>query len=296
MTDYNSIQQKRNMIVGCFVVIGILVFILMISMFGELPLIVTKHKSFYIFAQFPSATGIQKNTPVRYCGYQIGKVFQVAPPDPLVHQETKQKINQVKVGLAIENQFEYKIPENSLVRVMQRSMGSSYIELIDVPDDPIGFINRNTAILQGGVGATHEFIPKEFQQKVENIADQISALVVSFNNIVGDEENRQNIKLALADFAKASRQADETLKSIQAFTGSAQNTMDDVSEELAESLKQLRITLAAVNEGEGSAAKLINDPALYDNLLDASQELQLTVAQLKHLAADAREKGIKISF
>lgn len=296
MTDYNTLQQKRNMVVGCFVVIGIVVFVLFVFLFGDAPLLVTKHKSFYVFAQFPNAPGIQKNTPIRYCGYQIGKVFKVSPPDRLVNLETKETINQIKVGLAIEKKFEYKIPENSLVRVMHRSMGSSYIEFLDVPESPVGFISKDTSTLQGDLGSTHEFIPKEFQQKVDHIADQISTLTESLNKIVGDEKNRRNFKLALDNFARAADQADVTLKSIKDFSDNAQNDMDDVSEQLNETLKQLRVTLAAVNDGKGTAGKLINDPALYDNLLDTSQELQLAVSQLKHLAADAREKGIKISF
>ena len=314
MTDYNSLQKKRNMVVGSFVVIGIIVFIWLIFIFGELPLFITKHKSFYIFAQFPNAPGIQKNTPIRYCGYQIGKVFKVDPPDRLVHLETGETINQVKIGLALETKYEHKIPDNSLVRVMKRSMGSSYIEIIDVPDKPTGFLNSGTTTLQGDIGSTHEFIPKEFQQKVDSIADQICTLATDLNKIVGDEENRRNVKLALANFVKATEQADETFKSIQAFSDrgqsamddtfqlmqdfsdKGQNAMDDVSEQLSETLKELRVTLTAINEGGGTAGKLINDPTLYDNLLNASQELQLAVAQLKHLAADAREKGIKIAF
>ena len=51
-----------------------------------------------------------------------------------------------------------------------------------------------------------------------------------------------------------------------------------------------------INEGEGSAAKVINDGRLYENLLDSSKELQMALEQLKILAADAREKGIKLKF
>ena len=296
MTDYNTLQKKRNIVVGCFVVIAVVIFILFVFMFGEAPFILTKHKSFYIFAQFPHAQGIQKNTPVQYCGYQIGKVFKVEPPDRLVHLETGETINQVKIGLAIDNKYEYKIPSNSHVMVMKRSMASSFIEFIDVGGKPDGFISKDTSTLQGDVGSTHEFIPKEFQQKVENIADKISTLATDLNKVVGDVENRQNFKLALSNFVKATGQADETLKSMKSFSESGMNVMDDVSEQLADTLAKMQITLDAINEGQGSAGKFVNDPKLYDNLVDASQELQLAVSQLKHMAADAREKGIKISF
>ena len=50
------------------------------------------------------------------------------------------------------------------------------------------------------------------------------------------------------------------------------------------------------SEGGGSAGKLLNDGRLYENLLDSSQELSLALEQLKELAAQAREKGIKIKW
>lgn len=296
MADFNTLQKRRNIVVGCFVVIGIVIFILFIFMFGEAPIMLTKHKSFYIFAQFPHAQGIQKNTPIMYCGYQIGKVFEVEPPDRLVHLDTGVTMNQVKIGLAIENKYEHKIPDNAHVMVMKRSMASSYIEFIDVNEKPTGFLTAHAPTLQGEVGSTHEFIPKEFQQKVENIADKISDLTTDLNKIVGDEDNRKNVKIALSNFVKATAQADDTLKSMKTFSDSGKHLMDDISEELTETLAKLQTTIDTINQGRGTAGKLVNDPALYDNLINASEELQLAVSQLKHIAADAREKGIKISF
>ena len=269
----------------------------MIFVFGELPLIVTKHRSFDVFVQFPNAPGIQKNTPVRYCGYQIGKVFSVEPPDRLVHLVTRKTMNQVKVGLAIENKFEYTIPINVDIYVMKRSMGSSYIELIDPAEELEGFITREIEkTFQGGTGSSTEFIPKEVQEKLKVLVERISTLAIDLHEIVGDGQNQKNIKLSLENFAAAADQVEETFKSIQTFSDTSQDTLSSVSAGLNDTLKQVRVTLSAINEGDGTAGKLVNDPGLYENLLEASKELQVTVEQMKLLIIESREKGIKIGF
>lgn len=297
MTDYNTLQKRRNMIVGGIVIIAILALMWMIFVFGELPLIVTKHRSFDVFVQFPNAPGIQKNTPVRYCGYQIGKVFSVEPPDRLVHLVTRKTMNQVKVGLAIENKFEYTIPINVDIYVMKRSMGSSYIELIDPAEELEGFITREIEkTFQGGTGSSTEFIPKEVQEKLKVLVERISTLAIDLHEIVGDGQNQKNIKLSLENFAAAADQVEETFKSIQTFSDTSQDTLSSVSAGLNDTLKQVRVTLSAINEGDGTAGKLVNDPGLYENLLEASKELQVTVEQMKLLIIESREKGIKIGF
>jgi phospholipid/cholesterol/gamma-HCH transport system substrate-binding protein len=297
MTDYNTLQKKRNMIVGSIVLIAILALICMIGAFGELPLIVTKHRSFDVFVQFPNAPGIQKNTPIRYCGYQIGKVFRVEPPKRLIHLDTGKAMNQVKVGLAIDNKFEHTIPSNVEIRVMKRSMGSSYVEFVNPAAEPTGFITREIKkTFQGGIGSSTEFIPKDVQEKLRVLVDNISTVAIDLHEIVGDRQNQKNIKSSLENFAIAASQAEETFKSIQTFSKTGQNAFSSVSEGLNDTLKQVRVTLNAINEGEGTVGKLVNDPGLYENLLESSKELQIAIEQLKLFLTESREKGLKIDF
>jgi hypothetical protein len=61
-------------------------------------------------------------------------------------------------------------------------------------------------------------------------------------------------------------------------------------------LQDFRDVLAKAQKGDDTAAKLLNDGRLYENLLDSSQELKMALEQLKKLAAEAREKGIKIKW
>lgn len=294
MADYQTLQRKRNIIVGGFVIIAICAFLWMVAIFGELPVAATKFRSFEIVVQFPAAYGIQEKTPVYYLGYPIGKVISVGAPQQVEAPDGK-KYHQIIAGLAIDNKYNF-IPSNVKIKVMRRSMGSSFVELFDpeVPADT--FLREGMGRIQGSVGSTNEFIPEKTQKKLEVLVVRISSLATSIDAIVGDKDNQQNIKETLANFTDVSQQAAMTLKSIRDFTNAGTNTLEETSESLNNTLKQINTLLAKVSEGNGSAAKLLNDGRLYENLLESSEELKMALEQLKILAAEARDKGIKIKL
>ena len=301
MTDYNTLQRKRNIIVGGFVLIAVAAMLWMVAIFGELPVAATSLRSFEVVVKFPSSTGIQGKTAVYYCGYQIGKVIAVEAPQLLVGPEGR-KIHQVRVGLAIEKRFK-TIPMNVNFKVMKRSMGSSFVELIDpdVPLDPEvvddAFLREGIATeFQGSVGSTNEFIPDKIQKKIETLVVKISSLAASVDQIVGDSENQENFKASLANLTTVSDEAAKALKSFKQFTDSGTDVMTETSESLNETLKEVNTFIKSINEGDGTVSKLLNDGRLYENILESSEELKQALEQLKKFAAEAQKKGLKIKL
>lgn len=54
--------------------------------------------------------------------------------------------------------------------------------------------------------------------------------------------------------------------------------------------------LEKVNNGQGTAAKLINDGRLYENLLENTQQLQVLLEEIRAFTAKARDKGVPIKI
>ncbi|MHC4570564.1 MAG: MlaD family protein [Planctomycetota bacterium] len=296
MSDYETTQRTRNIIVGIFVIAAMFALVWLIYKFGDLPVKASEFNSFEVFVQFPTAQGVQKNTPVRFCGYPIGRVTEVMRPERLQDLNTGLVYYQTKVVLRINKKYA-NIPSNVKVKLMTRGLGSSYIELtvdpttLSVPPrDP----NRpetkflvDKMLLQGSAGMTSEFFPEESQKKLDELADGLDAFINSANSILGDEENRENIKTTLANLTDASKQVAQTLKEFQEFFTAGTNT----SEELSKTLAELRLILEKVNNGQGTAAKIINDGRLYENLLENTQQMQVLLEELKALIAQYRKKG-----
>jgi len=139
VSDYETTQKRRNIIVGFFVIIGLCALVWLIFKFGDLPMFVTKLDSFEIYVQFPTASGVQRDTPVQFCGYQVGRVTEVMAPEIREEQENGRKTGreyyQTVVVMSINKKYE-TIPCNVKVKLMRRGLGSSYIEIEQCPDIP----------------------------------------------------------------------------------------------------------------------------------------------------------------
>lgn len=348
MSDYETTQKRRNLVVGVFVIVGICALVWLIFKFGDLPIIVTKLDSFDVNVQFPSAAGVQRDTPVRYCGYQIGRVINVMAPEERQDLNTGRVYPQTVVIMAIDKRYT-DIPSNVKVKLMTRGLGSSYIELKvdpnELPAPPLDPNNPQTKYLmnnmwlQGSTGSTSEFFPEESQKKLDELINGFGNFLKNANDIIGAKENKDNIAKILANVAKASEDAvqtieefrkladsgnstlknadakiDEVAKAIidtgnkfQDFATTANSTVKNVdekadnliaamvntSDELSKAASQLRMVLEKINNGEGTAAKFLNDGQFYENLIEDTEQLRVLLQELKLLIDKVHENGLR---
>jgi phospholipid/cholesterol/gamma-HCH transport system substrate-binding protein len=318
VSDYETTQKRRNMIVGVFVVVGLCALIWLIFKFGDLPTVVTKMGSFEVFVQFPTAPGVQTDTPVRFCGYQIGRVTKVVAPTIRRDMETGLEYYQTVVILSIDKRY-VNIPSNIEVKLMSRGLGSSYIELKQYPERPVAPLDPNRpetiylvdkVFLQGSTGITSEFFPEETQKKLEDMVEGLRVLIDNANDILGDRSNKENLRKTIANLTDASREAKLTIQEFRKFAVAGTTTLTsidnqaeelvvalvDTSEEIGKASSQMRQILEKINNGRGSAASLINDGRFYENLLEDAQQMQLLLEELKSFVAQARNKGVPIKL
>lgn len=315
MTDYETIQKRRNLLVGVFVLAGLAALIWLVFKFGDLPIKISEIHSFEVVVQFPTAKGVEKNTPVEFCGYQIGTVTGVMPPEKLQDPKTGLVYHQTRVILSIDKKY-VDIPSNVAVKLVTRSLASSIIELVVDPTLPAQPLDPNRPetkflvdgmLLQGSTGMTSEFFPAESQKKFEELIDSFNSLVKHANDILGDQSTKQNFKLILANLSEATKQATETLKQIQEFSAAGTTTLKnadagvnkvvialvDTTEQLSKTVSQSRILLEKISQGQGTASKLLNDGRLYESLFESTEQLQALLAELKSLVAQVKEKGLR---
>jgi phospholipid/cholesterol/gamma-HCH transport system substrate-binding protein len=329
VSDYESAQRRRDVIVGIFVVCGLTALGWMIFKFGDLPTAVTQLKSFQIYVQFPTAPGVQKDTPVRFCGYQIGRVTHVMSPE-IRRDDTGREYHQAVCILSINKRY-VDIPSNVEVKLMTRGLGSSYLELKVDPDklpapprDPNRPETRylvDGMHLQGSTGMTSEFFPEESQEKLNTLVEDIGAFIANANDIIGDQENKGNIKATLAHLSDATRNfslamekamemmADaektmaefrtlaatgtETIKSVDAKAERLVGALVSTSGEISTAISQLRLAMEKVNQGQGTAGRLITDARLYENLLESTEQLNVLLKDFKDLIDKISEKGLR---
>jgi phospholipid/cholesterol/gamma-HCH transport system substrate-binding protein len=309
VSDYETTERRRNIIVGIFVVGAICALLWLIFQFHDLPGAVTKMSSFPVYVQFPTAPGVQRDTPVQFCGYQIGRVTKVMAPAILRDLNSGLEYHQTKVVLSIDKKF-VNIPSNVDVKLMTRGLGSSYIELkldpanIPSPNDPNAYLAANT-VLQGSTGMTSEFFPEESQKKLEVLVDKLSTLAKNINDVVGDPNAKSDFKAILANMTNASKKATDMFEGFRKFSVTGTTTLKNfendadkfvsavvaTSEELGKTLAEMRVTLEKINSGQGTAGKLVNDGQLYESLVETSEQMRKVLEELKSFMANINEKG-----
>lgn len=350
MSDYETTQRRRNVVVGLFVILGLCALVWLIFKFGDMPGFVTKLDSFEVFVQFPTATGVQRDTPVRFCGYQIGRVTSVMAPEIREDIVNGLEYYQTVVVLSIDKRY-VTIPSNVVVKLMTRGLGSSYIELKQYPELPVIPLDPNRPEtkylvdkiwLQGSTGMTSEFFPEESQKKLDGLIEGLDNLITNANDIISDEISKDNVKKTLANFAKASEQARDTLEEFEKLAAAGTTTLNkadtrveeittafvdtsedirnlttagtstlksidersekliaalvDTSEQLSGAMTELRLVLEKVNNGQGSAAKLLNDGSFYENLLENTDQLKLLLEEMKEFVAKWKDKKIEVTL
>lgn len=312
MVDYDMLQKKRNIAVGIFVLIALASLVWLIFIFGDLPVVISKARSYEIYVQFPRAPGLQPNTPVQFCGYQIGRVVTVEPPAVFKDAETGKSYYQVRAVFAIQKKYR-DIPSNVKIVLMRRGLGSSYIEILHDPDKPVAEPkdpNRpetaflvNGMLMEGTTGTASEFFPEETQAKLDELVTSLNKLAKSADEIIGNKENQQNLRQTLANLREMSKEATDALRDFQTLSVSGKENLDRVSDslvntsdQLAEAARQMQLILEKANRGEGSAGKFINDARLYENLMDTTEELNSTLGQFKELMVKWKKDGIKLKL
>jgi phospholipid/cholesterol/gamma-HCH transport system substrate-binding protein len=306
--------------------LGLAAFVWLVFRFGDLPVSIAGLRSFRVYAQFASAPGVQRDTPVRFCGYQVGRITQVIPPRPLQGIENGKPAGpayyQTTVVMSIENPYK-DIPTQSQIKLMTRGFGSSYIEIVPPPPDPNSpfrtFLAEGSRV-QGSVGVTSELFPEQTQKKIETLADDLSRLVRHADQIVGDPNAQEDVRTILANLSESSKRtivvlerAEQTLSNAKeaieqyrqlalagkhTLAGADANlarvtvSLVQTTEEVGQAAAHMRQLIDKVGNGEGTLGRLVNDGRLYEDLLDTTQQLDVMIQEFTVILERLRAKGL----
>jgi phospholipid/cholesterol/gamma-HCH transport system substrate-binding protein len=112
---------------------------------------------------------------------------------------------------------------------------------------------------------------------------------------------------ALEAFAKEARAtaagAGRTFQAATATIEGAGKNVDKVAEQMAASARELSRLLATFNKvamkidsGKGTAGKLLNDPKLYNNLLDSTRQMTLLLKDFRDLIEFWKKRGVGVKL
>lgn len=245
------------------------------------------------YAYYDDVAGLQVSSRVYIRGVEVGNIGSI-----------DLSLERVKVAINVKREFADMIPENSVAVITSSGlMGGQQITIMQG--------DAKSLLADGGQmrAEVDAGLMGMLQQKAGSLIDGLEQTLSSLNGLLTD--NSQSVHDLLANLEGATSTLDDMLRSQRAniegavkdfkgFTGtlaanssridSMMGNLDDftselsqshVIEELQKTVESLNTVVAAVNNAEGSAGKLIYDDKLYDSLGEASANLSALLADLK---------------
>ncbi|MEM1209211.1 MAG: MlaD family protein [Planctomycetota bacterium] len=132
---------------------------------------------------------------------------------------------------------------------------------------------------------------------------EIKQAIAGINEYVNDDALREDVRATVTNakqltaagrdtMVKAQEAVDEIAESVQALEARYVAAADDLSA----AVTSARELLDQARKGDGTAGRLLNDPALYNNLTDAAERVNLVLKRLELLVEKWRDEGLEISF
>ncbi len=279
-----------------FIVLGgILLFILGFSYLKSNP-IFSSHRTYY--AVYDNVGGLATGTSVTINGFPVGKVLDIRFMD---------EKGKLLVTFSIESDFEFS--KNSKAELFDTGIiGGKAIQIIPAFDTKE--IAQSGDTLQSTIkpGLTELVTQKltPLQEKFENMLVSADSVLIDLNQIM-DESTKKNIQSSIAnlnatvsnfknaskslnDLVTANKQKlDNSLENVNTITENfaklsdtlAQANLGKTISELQKTVTNFNAVLKEMEEGKGTIGKLLKDDEMYDNLSDASRQLELLLKDMR---------------
>lgn len=248
-------------------------------------------KGYPLYAKFPWGAGLKQGQPVLLVGVNVGYVDEVD-----LHQD-----GILVTTLRIQN--DYKVPITSKAAVVPNGIfGDMAIAVTPSRPDPRSFKPDDTI----PVGPSTPGIA-ELTSKADSITRSVNAMTSALEHEMVAGGGIRDLRNTIAatnrmvnEFAavasEQSRQLTATMTSLRRATSaidpakvdstitnfrSASANLAAMSTDLKQTTSKLDAIIAKVDSGNGSAAKLLNDPGVYNDVRKLLQRMDSLVADIK---------------
>ena len=265
----------------------------------------------FIYAKYHDTKGLIVSNPVYVNGYQVGTVFEI--------ENLNANLSDIIVAIKLNNN--YQIPINSIATIQENPLGTNsiYISLgnatIYLKNGDTVKTAPATSLL-GDFMNTLSPLSDQFKKTI----DELRKVLVNVNTVM-DDQNKANFKELISNLTKTSDNLNKSMASIEQMLdqkgGSIAQTADNINgftknlaennkkitniinnldstsqaikdanlnqtiKEIQSALAGINLTLQKLNTGNGTAAKIMNDPSVYTELKNTINSVNTLIDDIK---------------
>lgn len=285
---------RRNVIVGATVLVGLFVLGGMIIRFGAAPAELFTKSSFKVHFVTARSDGISEGSQCFYRGVNIGRVTAVKLADNNKDVQIDAEIDRVAA-----------LPGNvtGIIRYQSLLGSAAAVHLVLTGDQPEGALESGQTMGAEWIGL--DVIPGmgQLSGNLNEAVKKATETLDAINKVVADPKLRDDLAASVTNFRETTESAKRAAANIEKASGEASVAIDQLSKQMTSRLEQLSTLLdnfnsisAKIDKGQGTAGKLVNDPKLYESLVDTSRELNATISDLKRLVEQWEQEGISFKM
>ena len=302
-------SQKKNILLGLFVMAGIIIFIVGIFLVGSKNELFKKTVT--ISARFTNASGLKAGSNIRFNGVKVGIVKSVA----LINDSL------VQVDMNIEESKRNYIPNNAIASIVSDGlMGDKMVNITTGKSSGVPIRNNDTIkshnplvtdqVLQT-LSTTNENI-KIISENLKKLTTDLNSENGTIQALYKDPKMADNLKQSFSNLNSITGRVLTVSASLQQMTAQMQNgngtigeilndttmgknlvytmkKLKETSDQLINVSDQISLTMQHVNSGKGAANMLLTDTAFSSNIQQsminiksASERLNEDMEALKH--------------
>ncbi|MBI5726116.1 MAG: MCE family protein [Planctomycetes bacterium] len=318
-------ERGKNLAVGATVIVGLGFLAGMIVLFTGLPEMF--QTGYTLRMEFTDTFDVQAGEPIYVVGMQVGRVTKVEftdPENPAGGITFTARINgnvrlpgtsqptMFSKGFAGKGYFAFKFDGPP---VINPKTGQPYEFLpTDGSCPPLTGVHKGSGLIpdevtqavkgmakltdalgsmlapasqpaasQAGSQPASTQPSQELPGGLPGVVARLTRTLDDIHAVAGDAQNQQNIRDSLANINRSSQRM-----------GDLTDRLIADAENISVLLKTINKAAAKVEAGEGTVGKLLNDTKLYNNLLDATNQLNDLLKDLRVLVETWKKDGVKV--
>ena len=267
-------KLSREIKTAFLVIVGVLLFIFGFSFLKGKSLF---KKDKIIYTVYEEVEGLVEGAKVTINGLVIGKIMKI---------DFLPNTTRILITMSVRSELDFS-PQSEAILYEAGLIGGKAIQIDPVFDSKIKVKSGDTLVSALKPGLT-ELINKQIeplQLKIENMLTSADSLFIGVGNILNNDsqenlksilkKNQSNINITFENFA-------ETSDNLKTITDSiSQANLAVAINKFMNTIESLDGIVATIESGDGTMGKLVKDETLYQNLSQASKQLEDLLSDLK---------------